>query len=1569
MKINTKQKKEVIEVYEIWLESYLNGDVKTYGFYFDDEYRFVGSTRNEEFLNRVDTIEFFKKIADQFAGKTDLKNSVRTVELIDGIVFVTELFDAYLQIESDWKYYGRFRFTSALSEKKVGWRFIYQHFSMPDSKAEEGETIGVEQISKENQELRDTIKRRTIELEQKNRDLEIETALEKVRSRTMAMQHSDELQEISFLLDSQVRALGIKTWGCAFNIYGVNESTEWFGNEAGVLPTYTVPRKGIFKEYFEIGKKGESLYIKEFSGAPCVAHYEYMSSLPVIGDVLKDLKKTNNGFPTFQIDHVVYFKYGYLLFITKEHVPYAHDIFKRFSKVFEQTYTRFLDLQKAEAQARESQIETALERIRAQAVAMKESTDLLDIVVTMRNEFIKLGHEAHYFWQMMWLPEIYEKAMTSGDGSRIGFVMKLPRYIHGDIPLLAKWEKSKKPTVVFPMDAETAIDYVDKMVNLGDFKNIDPQAPSHDDIRHIGGLTFIMARTSHGEIGYSLPGIVKNPPKEDLDILVRFAAAFDLAHQRFMDLQKAEAQARETQIELGLEKVRSRSMAMHKSNELKDVIQVLYNQFIKLNIKIEHAGFVIDYKENDDMHIWLADHNAVFPKIVLPYFDCAHWNSFIEAKKKGQNFFTNQLNFDEKNKFYNDLFEFIPDLPKETKTRYFSFDGLAISTALIDTVGLYVENFSGIPFSEEENKILMRFGKAFQQTYTRFLDLQKVEAQAKESQIEAALERVRAKSMAMHQSKDIGETVSTLFDELLKVGIHKSSRSGIGTLNETKNMKLWAGITNTSDEVNLIVGVLDMTINPLLKKIKNAWEQQVEHFYYELKDKELLGYYASLNQSDGYFLRTDLDNLPEKEFIHVFTFKHGIIFSFNSVPISDEAKQVFKRFAKVFELTYTRFLDLQKAEAQAREAQIEAALERVRSSSMAMHNSKELLKVITVVSNQLLELGIKFNHVSFGNYDNDDTFKFWASAKGKTQELRLVVPYINTTIFNNIKEAQKKSLTFITDVVSNEDHIIWHKHLLKHVDANLFSKEENAYIMSKGVARSIAINPNIMLILAKYDSIPYLAEENKIIERFGLVFEQSYTRFLDLQKAEAQAREALTETALEKVRSRTMAMQHSDELPEAANNLFLQVQGLGIPAWSAGYCIWEDKDKKMASCNMSSEGEIQKAFSLPTIGEGYDFYSPLKKGKDFYVAELGGKDLVKHYDFMKTLPIIGEVLVEFAKKGISLPTFQVWHIVFFTNGYLMFITYEPVEDQWGVFKRFGKVFEQTYTRFLDLKLKEDQATKLTAEKIRLEKTLKDLQATQAQLIQSEKMASLGELTAGIAHEIQNPLNFVNNFSELSEEMIEELAAEIKDNSDEIVIEIMTDLKQNLHKIANHGKRASSIVKGMLDHSRTSSGKKNLTDINALSDEFLRLSYHGLRAKDKTFNADFKSDLDLTIPKIEIVSQDIGRVILNLINNAFYAVNKRGKKTNEAYKPMVTLITKKVKNSIVITVKDNGIGISKDNINKIFQPFFTTKPTGQGTGLGLSLAYDIITKGHGGALTVSSEKGEFTKFTIVLPLIN
>ncbi|HLY72401.1 MAG TPA: ATP-binding protein, partial [Puia sp.] len=269
----------------------------------------------------------------------------------------------------------------------------------------------------------------------------------------------------------------------------------------------------------------------------------------------------------------------------------------------------------------------------------------------------------------------------------------------------------------------------------------------------------------------------------------------------------------------------------------------------------------------------------------------------------------------------------------------------------------------------------------------------------------------------------------------------------------------------------------------------------------------------------------------------------------------------------------------------------------------------------------------------------------------------------------------------------------------------------------------------------------------------------------------------------------------------------------------------------------------------------------------------------------------------------------------------------------------------------------------------LEKTLTDLKSTQIQLIQSEKMASLGELTAGIAHEIQNPLNFVNNFSEVNVELLNELKEGPLQKLPEVerteAEEILNDLGENLEKIVIHGKRADAIVKGMLQHSRSSTGIKEHTDINALADEYLRLAYHGLRAKNKEFNATMNTDFDHSTGKINIIPQDIGRVLLNLYNNAFYAVNEKSKQQIPGYEPTVSVRTKKINGKIILTVLDNGNGIPQQAVDKIFQPFFTTKPTGQGTGLGLSLSYDIV-KAHGGEIKVNTKEGEFTEFEIQLP---
>jgi len=278
----------------------------------------------------------------------------------------------------------------------------------------------------------------------------------------------------------------------------------------------------------------------------------------------------------------------------------------------------------------------------------------------------------------------------------------------------------------------------------------------------------------------------------------------------------------------------------------------------------------------------------------------------------------------------------------------------------------------------------------------------------------------------------------------------------------------------------------------------------------------------------------------------------------------------------------------------------------------------------------------------------------------------------------------------------------------------------------------------------------------------------------------------------------------------------------------------------------------------------------------------------------------------------------------------------------------------------------ERTAELTLQKEELQQALSELRNTQSQLIQSEKMASLGELTAGIAHEIQNPLNFVNNFAEVNMELIDELKQESGQGKPEQVAALANDIRHNLEKISYHGKRADAIVKGMLQHSRTSSGQKEDVDINTLVEEYMGLSYHGMRAKDKSFNVSIKSKLDPAAGIVKIIPQDIGRVLLNVFNNAFYTVKEKKQEQPTGFEPTVNISTKRVNNEVEIRVRDNGNGIPEKIMDKIFQPFFTTKPTGQGTGLGLSLSYDIITKGHNGRMYINTVEGQYAEFIIVLP---
>lgn len=1200
------------------------------------------------------------------------------------------------------------------------------------------------------------------------RESQIQLALERVRARTMAMQSSEELAEVSYLLNKQVVELGIPTRGCAFNIYNEHDSTEWFSSLEGTVPNYRTPRENFFLKYYEAGKRGETLIVEEYGGERIKKHYKYLATLSTTENSEETIEEDVQVVPEFQIDHVAYFKYGYVLFITLVPAPEAHDIFKRFAKEFEQTYTRFLDLEKAEIQAREARIEASLEkvrgvalslqksdqmlqiaqvlyeqllelgfnnirnaiidikngntdtftdydyshemsgtitqmsyhddptltgqfkkmasttndffelilegkeledlkkmrkangeapdprldkidlltynlysfgngaigisnfgvlteeeksvlarfsnvftfaykrytdmvqaeaqarealvelsleRIRAQVTAMQQSSELLDIVVTMQTEFNKLGHEAHYFWHMRWLPDKYEKALTNAEGDRIGNVLELPRGFHG-LKNMMDWEQSDEPSAVFALEPDIAANYIDKMITLGRFQEIDHTAPGPDEVREMGGLTFVMARTTHGEIGYTLPGEVPNPPKDDIALLVRFAGVFDLAYRRFEDLKKAEQQHRETQIDL-------------------------------------------------------------------------------------------------------------------------------------------------------------------------------------------ALERVRAKTMAMQKNEELSEVVANLFYQLEDLGI-KTYRCNLGIIDgKTKQCRLWS--TTSDGKVIPFAPNIPLTENKHLKKIYTGWEKQ-------------------------------------------------------GAPVID----IIKGKARLeWSLYISNFSDFEE------------------------YRPEKLDKAKIISEPAIL------NHIFFGQ---------------------------GFFTIHTVEELEKATFG--------------------------------------------------------------------ILQRFANVFEQTYTRFLDLQRAELQAREAVKQAALDRIRGQIASMRTTEDLQQLTPLVWQELKTLEVPFFRCGLFIVNEIRKHVNVYLTTPDGKPLGVLDLDFNANDLARATVASwKKKEVYQTHWNRQEFIA---WTKEMMQLGQVKVPEKYQGAEKPPESLYlHFIPFAQG-MLYVGHEHQLDQEKIdlVKSLAEAFSFAYARYEDFVVLEEA-------KERVEKALRELKSTQSQLVHAEKMASLGELTAGIAHEIQNPLNFVNNFSEVSTDLIEELKDELQNGDTEEVNAIATDLLQNLEKITHHGRRASNIVKSMLEHSRAGTGEKQPADINALADEYLRLAYHGLRAKDKSFNADFKMEPDKSLPMVNVVAQDIGRVLLNLINNAFYAVNEKARQNIEGYKPVVVVSTKLSENKIEISVVDNGNGIQEEVKKKIFQPFFTTKPTGQGTGLGLSMSYDIITKGHDGDLTMESMEGEGSKFTIIL----
>ena len=1589
------------------------------------------------------------------------------------------------------------------------------------------------------------------------REAKIEVALERVRARAMSMQTSDELKQLIGTVFTELTNLDIVLIGCVIIIFDpeTNASRWWMVNaEAASEPLSFFIKYHQHTPYLQFVKAWKERSLKweyRLEGSVKKEWDEFLFNETELAFVPSEVKAGMQG-----LDQVLlstsFNNFGCLNIGTVHPLTDEQfDILLRFAKVFDLTYTRFNDLKQAEAQAREAQIQLALERVRARTMAMQRSDELSETAAVLFQQFKELGEDPLQiaigtFNEAEGTVEV--RITDWGDsGSRVNssFILSLeePALISKEFKA---WKEHKSSIVIdlTGKELENWINYRNKIYGI-------PVRAEDTEGRRVVSCAFF----SRGTLSISTP---ESPSQETIQLLERFAYVFNLTYNRFLDLQKAESQAREAKIELGLERVRAKAMAMQNSDELSDLVAILFEELTKLDMVLTRCIiWIFDY-DSLAAKVWMAnsEDKRTASSYNIKYLDHPYYRAIIKGWKERSQTWVYDLKGSEKKSIDRLLLNEteLSLLPDAVKSGILNSKQTIVSGSF-NNFGL-IEASGPVALSGEQLEILSRFAKVFDLTYTRFNDLKKAEAQAREGKIEAALERVRAKAMAMHTSKDLTETIKMFYLQM-KLLVGTPQRCGVSLFDkETHNSEFTSMYTTEEGESVEITAQLKMTGHPMLESIFKNWLLQKE-YHPVLRGNEIKDYYQFIQPHVLYPDHQD----DMVQYGYYFFFKEGTVYAWTREDLHEDVLQIYRRFTSVISLTYKRYNDLKLAEAQAREAQIELGLERVRARAMAMQDSGELNSLVGTVFTELTKLNLVLTRSVIIIYEPETNAGRWwmANSEAPSQPMNFLVKYHDLPFFNAyLKGWKERNLKWVFEL-HGKDKI--------KVDDYLFTETELSLLpgfVIEGMKApdrvwlSACFNNFGCLTLASLEPLP--DEHFDILIRFAKVFDLTYTRFNDLKQAEAQAREAQIEAALERVRAAAMAMHKSDDLHGAVKIMFEEFQKLNLDVLRCGVGILNNNSRtgtvwatSVSGNGLSVQISANESFEThPLMMRIYEFW---QKQEDLdYVLQ--GQDLVAYYRAMdesefelpesqlrsleeelntqyyycamfkagglyafrektfttediklmkrfanvlnltynrfldlqkaesqareakieaslervrskamamhssqdladtivafyheletfsitprrcgvglinketritelstmntteegQSIEIIGKIKLfghkvlegifdhwlkqeeyhpvlqgseikeyyQLLKPQIEFPDYphdatQYGYFFFFPEGGVYAWTDKRMaEEEVIIYRRFTSVLSLTYKRYKDLQQAEElaiQAEKdlvtLKQEKKKTEDALSELKATQAQLIQSEKMASLGELTAGIAHEIQNPLNFINNFSEVNKELLAEMTEEIKNGNFNEVKSLAKHIEDNQEKINHHGKRADTIVKGMLQHSRSSSGIKEQTGINKLADEYLRLAYHGLRAKDKSFNTTLETDYDDRIGNINIIPQDMGRAILNLITNALYAVAEKKKQQQGNYEPIVSISTKKTGNIVLISVKDNGNGIPQKVLDKIFQPFFTTKPTGQGTGLGLSLSYDIV-KAHGGELKVKTKAAEGSEFIIQLPVTN
>ncbi|MEN9600087.1 MAG: hypothetical protein RL596_2408, partial [Bacteroidota bacterium] len=978
-----------------------------------------------------------------------------------------------------------------------------------------------------------------------------------------------------------------------------------------------------------------------------------------------------------------YFAFGDGLFYSwtdKEYTPEEKKVLDRFRSIIALTFRRFLDLQKAESQAREAQIEAVMERVRARSMAMQKPEELIEVAMLLRKEMGGLGVEeletsSIYIIGKNNTTECWYALKDLRKNTSILISDEMTLQLNETWVGKQMWQfyQSTKNQKSIPMQGEQRKEWIN-------------YCASHSKVlkgyygKDIPDRNYHLVKFNDGFIGAATIGDIN---AESWGLLKRAAAVFSLAYTRFKDLQEAAANAWEARIELALERVRARTMAMHNSKDVGESVAAMFDELAILGVLTaeDRCGIGI-MQPNEMMELWTAEKTTGKTELTIGYLN-------MRLHKLLKNVYRNWLDQKEmyqyilqgidKEKYYEAMRN---QENYKIKKDYYSSQEKIVHTDFFFKEGcLYV--FSQKQFTEESISIFIRFSNVFGQTYRRYLDLQKAEAQAREAEIQLALERVRARTMAMRHSTELSETATELFLQLKKLGAELWTCGFALCEKNNELVEKWMGSPITGHSFKRFV--IPYTANDGEQSMYDAWQNGIDLYTYIQEGEELKAIYDELMNVPSF--RENYKELiesgmsfPTWQKFYIASYKYGYLLIITTHFFEEE--DIFKRFAKVFEQTYTRFLDLQKAETQAREAQIEASLEKVRSVAMSMHHSNELLNICEAIYTELLKLGITELRNTMINIHNDadETFlNYDYSAYGG----RAVTKYgyhIHPVINHLVMQSRSTQDAFVDVAFVGEEFEAWRN--FRKSSGEKDDKRLNKITHLHYYFYSIGIGS---IGVSTFESI----DEQKLalLKRFRNVFQLAYQRFTDLTAAEAQAREAQIEMALERVRSRTMAMQKSEQLPETAQVLFEQFAAFGkIPDRMSIGIIKEEKQVIEWWLTDQTGGQLTSRFDAsfngPTISQ---YFVGWKEGQDSLVIELSGEPLKEWVAFVRDkvkLPID-----ESKMKGK-----RVHHAAFFSQGLLLITAHEQMpEETMKLLTRFAKVFSQTYTRFLDLQTAEAAA--------------------------------------------------------------------------------------------------------------------------------------------------------------------------------------------------------------------------------------------------------------------------------------